>query len=229
MHSESHVLVVMAHPDDETFGVGGTIALYTRAGVPVTYACATGGEMGRRMGKPTFANRETLRHLRAEELRAACAALGVSDLRFLGIWDKTVEFADPGAVAAKVAALLAEKQPSLVITHHPVYGGHPDHNAVGAAVVRAVAALPAGQRPRLHCTTTPPYRLRILKGEDLGFTLEYNDVTAVAHVKQAATAAHRSQSEGLAEQIAARAERDPDYGALMERSRGKEFYMVYSL
>lgn len=61
MQAESHVLVVMAHPDDETFAVGGTIALYTQAGVPVTYACATGGEMGRRMGKPAFTNREQLR------------------------------------------------------------------------------------------------------------------------------------------------------------------------
>ena len=43
---ERHVLVVLPHPDDETFGAGGVIAFYTKQGVPVTYVCATLGQMG---------------------------------------------------------------------------------------------------------------------------------------------------------------------------------------
>ncbi|MDB5084113.1 MAG: bacillithiol biosynthesis deacetylase BshB2, partial [Bacilli bacterium] len=57
---ERHVLVVLPHPDDESFGTAGAIALYTQAGIPVTYVCGTLGEMGRNMGRPFFANRETL-------------------------------------------------------------------------------------------------------------------------------------------------------------------------
>ena len=227
MEQERHVLVVLAHPDDETFALGGTIPRYTQAGVPVTVAIATSGEMGRRMGKPTFANRESLRHLRREELKAAVHALGTDDLHLLGVWDKTTEFRDPEALADKVSGLLLEKRPSLVFTHHPQFGGHPDHNAIGEATLRAVRRLPAGQRPRLYCTTTPIYRMRMLKGEDLGFTLEFTDVAATSDFKLRAMAAHRSQSEGMVEQQAARAQRDPEWAALMEQSRHKEYYMVY--
>jgi LmbE family N-acetylglucosaminyl deacetylase len=131
--AERAVLVVVAHPDDETFGLGGTIALYARAGVPVTCAVATGGEMGRQMGSPFFATRETLSAHRARELEAACAALGVQDLRLLGHWDKTTEFEEGEVLIAQVLDLLREVRPSLLLTSHPRFGGHPDHCAVGAA------------------------------------------------------------------------------------------------
>ena len=92
---ERHVLAVYPHPDDETFGKAGTIALYTRAGTPVTLICGTLGQMGRNMGKPFFATRETLPIIREKELRDACSILGIKDLRLLGLRDKTVEFEDP--------------------------------------------------------------------------------------------------------------------------------------
>lgn len=143
---ERHLLVVFPHPDDETFACGGTIASHAAAGTPVTYLCATRGEMGRRMGKPAFATRESLPLLREQELRQACAALGIADLRLLGICDKTVEFLDPAALAARIGAVIDEVRPSLVLTFHPVHGGHPDHCAVGAATVQAVAARPRAGR-----------------------------------------------------------------------------------
>ncbi|MBW9235268.1 PIG-L family deacetylase, partial [Leptospira santarosai] len=55
---ERHVLVVFPHPDDEAFGVSGTISMYIKQGIPVTYACLTLGEMGRNLGNPPFATRE---------------------------------------------------------------------------------------------------------------------------------------------------------------------------
>ena len=71
-----HLLVVLPHPDDESFSSGGTIAMHADAGVPVTYLCGTYGDMGRNMGRPFFANRETLRDVREGELREACRILG---------------------------------------------------------------------------------------------------------------------------------------------------------
>ena len=53
---ERHVLIVLPHPDDEAFGISGTITAYRKMGVPVTYACLTLGEMGRNLGNPQFAN-----------------------------------------------------------------------------------------------------------------------------------------------------------------------------
>ena len=148
---ERHVLVVFPHPDDETLATGGAIALHARAGTPVTYACFTLGEMGRSMGKPFFANRETLPAIREQELREACAILGIGDLRLLGFRDKTLEFEDPERLADAVYGLLTEVRPSLVITYYPGYCVHPDHEALARATVRAIARLPLGGRPVLQC------------------------------------------------------------------------------
>jgi len=189
--AERAVLVVHAHPDDETFGCGGTIALYAQAGVPVTVAIATGGEMGRNMGKPPFATRETLRALRERELDAACAVLGVHDLRLLGVWDKTTEFADPAALVASVAALLAEVRPSLLLTSHPLYGRHPDHCAIAEAALAAVRALPPERRPAIHGYIAGPV------AERHGLELHTLDVRPVLQIKEAAVRAHRSQSEAM--------------------------------
>jgi bacillithiol biosynthesis deacetylase BshB2 len=187
--AERAVLFVHAHPDDETFGCGGTIALYTRAGVPVTVAIATGGEMGRNMGKPPFATRESLRDLREHELEAACAILGVRDVRLLGVWDKTTEFADPAALAARVGALIAELHPSLVLTSHPEHGRHPDHCAVAAATLEAVRQLAPGARPRVHAMIPG------VAAERLGVDVHAIDIRPVMDIKEKAVLAHRSQSE----------------------------------
>lgn len=214
---ERHVLVVLAHPDDETFGCGGTIATYTKAGVPVTFLCGTRGEMGRNMGNPPFANRETLRDLREEELRAACRALGVSELKLLGVWDKTTEFRDREELADRIGAVIAEVNPSLVITHHPVHGGHPDHCAVGAATIRALERMPAGSRPRAFCM------MNRRAADDLGIPLEEVDIRGVAEVKMAATRAHRSQSEGFLKRM----QSDPEEAERRRRWSETERHMVY--
>jgi N-acetylglucosamine malate deacetylase 2 len=87
-----HLLVVFPHPDDEAFTCTGTILNHVEQGIPVTYICLTLGEMGRNMGNPIFANRETLPLIRKQELEEACKILGVHDLLQWGLRDKTVEF-----------------------------------------------------------------------------------------------------------------------------------------
>lgn len=61
---ERHILVILPHPDDEAFGISGTLAKHVQNGTQVTYACLTLGEMGRNMGVPPFANRVTLPEIR---------------------------------------------------------------------------------------------------------------------------------------------------------------------
>src|SRR5260370_17931113 len=71
------LLVVMAHPDDESMGTGGLILRHSRAGVEVNLICATRGEEGW-VGKPPGARREDLSRIRTAELEAAAAALAIN-------------------------------------------------------------------------------------------------------------------------------------------------------
>lgn len=182
------ILVVFPHPDDEAFGAAGTIAKYTQQGAEVTYACLTLGEMGRNMGIPPFANRVTLPEIRKEELRASCRAIGIQDLRMLGFHDKMIEFDDPRLLEDTMLSLLRELTPSLVITFYPGYSVHPDHDATGAAVIRAVHRLPAADRPVVHCLA-----FAIGHEEYIGLPDVHVDVTAFLDKKMASIQAHRSQ------------------------------------
>lgn len=192
MEKERHVLVVFPHPDDEAFGVSGTIATHIKNGTPVTYACLTLGEMGRNMGNPPFTNRENLPKIRKAELKEAARALGIQDLRMLGYRDKTVEFEDEERLADVMSALIDELNPSLVITFYPGYAVHPDHDATGAAVVRAVERLPEAARPTLHCVAFSNDCIEKLGEADI-----INNISPVAEIKLAAIKAHRSQTEQM--------------------------------
>jgi bacillithiol biosynthesis deacetylase BshB2 len=197
-----HILVVLPHPDDEAFGAAGTISLYTKQEIPVTYACATLGEMGRNMGVPPFANRETLPIIRKKELEEACVAMGIQDLRLLGYRDKTLEFEKTEDVADTVYELLQELRPSLVITHYPGYAVHPDHDACGAATILAVSRLPKEQRPLVYAMAFSKNCRDELGEPDISINIE--DVTKN---KIAALAAHKSQTtqmmNGLEEKLEA--------------------------
>ncbi|HZG71734.1 MAG TPA: bacillithiol biosynthesis deacetylase BshB2, partial [Chondromyces sp.] len=150
VEKERQVLVIFPHPDDEAFGVSGTIAAHTKNGTPVTYACLTLGQMGRNLGNPPFATRESLPEIRKKELQKAAKALGIQDLRMMGLRDKTIEFEEDEKMANMVSDLINELNPSLVISFYPGYSVHPDHEATGRAVVRAVRKLPEDKRPKLH-------------------------------------------------------------------------------
>jgi bacillithiol biosynthesis deacetylase BshB2 len=207
----------MPHPDDETFACGGTIAMYTQAGTPVTYLCATRGEMGRNMGIPPFATRESLPDLRERELREACRILGIKDLRLLGIRDKTVEFVDPAWLDARVRAAIDELEPDVILTYHPTHGVHPDHNAFGAAVVRVVGAMPPERRPVVLTRAFGP------NVHEIGEPDVIMDVSGVMDIKMAAIAAHRSQSD----YFLTRAAQDPAVREQMVKQRGKENCWTY--
>lgn len=145
---EKHVVVIYPHPDDEAFGASGSVAKFRNEGVPVTYLCGTLGQMGRNMGNPTFANRESLPEIRKKELKRACETLDV-ELKMLGYRDKTIEFEDKQEIADRLRAILEEIEPSLVITHYPGYAVHPDHNSLGAAAIQAVEDMKSDKRPKV--------------------------------------------------------------------------------
>ena len=196
--AERGLLVVLPHPDDETFSTGGTLARCADAGVPATYLCATYGDMGRRMGNPPFASRESLRDIRTAEMRAAAAVLGI-DVEFMGLRDKCVEFEDPQELAGRIREVIARLRPSTVITFYPGYGVHPDHDAIGHATVLAVRGLPREERPRLLGVAVggknnPRWSS---EGGALGDPHVVSDIRAVYRRKIGALREHRSQTATL--------------------------------
>lgn len=195
MKKERHVLVVFPHPDDEAYGVSGTIIKHTQSGTPVTYACLTLGEMGRNLGNPPFATRESLPKIRKKELHAAAKIMGISDLRLLGYRDKTLEFENDDKLANTIFKLIEELNPSLVISFYPGYSVHPDHEATARAVVRAVRMVPKESRPTLYCVAFANNEAEIGEADVI------LDVTDVWEQKLDALKAHASQTAWAFEQM----------------------------
>ncbi|GJI58115.1 putative N-acetyl-alpha-D-glucosaminyl L-malate deacetylase 2 [Bacillus altitudinis] len=191
-----HVLVMLPHPDDESFGVAGLIAQSRKRGIPVTYACGTLGEMGRNMGSPTYANRETLPELRKQELINACKEMDVTDLRMLGLRDKTLEFEDDEYLADVMESIIDEVKPTLIVTFYPGHGVHPDHDATGEAVIRALYRKKKGDRPVTYCMAITKNREEVLGNADIVI-----DITDVADIKLNALRAHRTQTEGMLREL----------------------------
>lgn len=146
------ILACFAHPDDESFAVGGTLAHYAAQGVEITLVCTTRGEAGK-ISDPNLATQENLAEVREQELRSAAAALGIHRVEILGYRDSGMEgaednnhpqayvMADRDEVIAKLVGFIRSIKPEVVITFDPdgAYG-HPDHIAIHHHTVAAVAA-----------------------------------------------------------------------------------------
>ncbi len=140
--ARTRLLVVVAHPDDETFGCGSLLAHAARRGVEVHVCCATRGEAGE---SPPGVD---LAAVREAELRAAADLLGVARVHLLGFADSgmagvpapgTLCAADPAEVAAQVSSVLADVRPDVVVTMD-ASDGHRDHVTIRDATLAAVAA-----------------------------------------------------------------------------------------
>ncbi|MBH0163248.1 MULTISPECIES: bacillithiol biosynthesis deacetylase BshB2 [Fictibacillus] len=207
---DDHLLVIFPHPDDEAFGVSGTIAQHTKKGLPVTYICLTLGQMGRNMGNPPFATRESLPLIRQKELEDACAAVGIQDLRQFGFRDKTVEFEDEKFLADQFLAVIDEVKPTRIITFYPGYSVHPDHEATARAVVRAVGSMPEMDRPELLCVAFAKN-----SEADLGAPHVVTDISDVFEEKMNCIKAHRSQTQWLVDSV----DKDPAMLAWVKNER----------
>ena len=168
MTRQRTLLFVGAHPDDETFGIGGTLAQYAAAGVRVYYACATRGEAGS-VNPEQMQGHATLGDMRWAELKCAAQILGLADVIYLGYRDSGMSGAEdnkhPEALAAapleqvagRIVKVIRELRPDVVVTFDPIGGyRHPDHIAAHNATVSAFqAAGDPGQYPEAGTAFRP--------------------------------------------------------------------------
>jgi LmbE family N-acetylglucosaminyl deacetylase len=128
-------MAVLAHPDDESLGVGGTLAKYAAEGVDVFVVTATRGDGGRfyghRRGDDRHPGPLALAAIREAELRDAAAVLGLREVSVLGYHDQHLDETDPRDASGRIAAEVRRFRPDVVVTFGPdgAYG-HPDHVAI---------------------------------------------------------------------------------------------------
>ena len=141
-----------AHPDDETFGIGSTLAQYIAAGVKVYYVCSTRGEAGT-VDLEYMQGYATIADLRSAEMKCAAQVLGLAGVIYLGYRDSgmigsadnkhpdSLAMASIDEVASLIVKIIRELRPDVVVTHDAGGGyGHPDHIATHNAVLKAFYA-----------------------------------------------------------------------------------------
>lgn len=202
------LLAVLPHPDDESYAMGGTLARCADAGIDVHVLCLTRGERG--LDQLEGRSGEALAAARSDELRASCAALGISPPTILDFADGRLERVPPPEGVARVAAEVARTGAKVVMTlgRDAVYG-HKDHHIATrwidqVDVERVVhTAFPLGM-------FEPMYRFlwgrRVqfvapgMRKEHFGTTRDavdlIVDVTGVQARKRASMAAHATQCGG---------------------------------
>ena len=161
------VLAVFAHPDDEGFGCGGTLAELVARGHNLTLICATNGDVGE-ISDPSLATPENLWQVRQGELRTAMDVTGIEDVRCLNYRDSGMAGTDDNAhpsslfqapdekVVDQVSAVIREVRPDVVITHDPTGGyGHPDHVTICRHTVSAVERCRTESGPLLYYLCFP--------------------------------------------------------------------------
>jgi len=155
---KKNLMFAFPHPDDESFGPGGTIAKYAREGVDVHYVCATRGEVGTvdaEMLKPYehLPEDQRLGALRGQELRNAANILKLKGLHYLGYRDSGMNGsgdntdprafinAQPDRVVEQLVTIIRSIRPQVVVTFDPFGGyGHPDHIFIHHRTHEAFAA-----------------------------------------------------------------------------------------
>jgi LmbE family N-acetylglucosaminyl deacetylase len=178
------LLAVFAHPDDESFGPGGTLARYARSGVDVWLVCATDGDAGT-VDAEMLANVASTAHLRAAELCCAAQTLGLRGVDWLGYRDSgmagspdnqnpaSLYQAPMDEVVGKIVASMRKHRPQVVMCDNQFGGyGHPDHIKLHQATTRAFEiagdaaqypeAGPPWQPQRLYFTAFSPGLLKLL-------------------------------------------------------------------
>jgi LmbE family N-acetylglucosaminyl deacetylase len=134
---KGRLLCLLAHPDDETFGPGGTISKYSDKGVETFLATATRGEAGM-LGDPPVATRENVGDVRAEELRVAAKVLGIKEIYFMGFIDGTLSEIEDDSLLERAVYTIRKFRPHVIITFGPGgISGHPDHKTISRVTTDA--------------------------------------------------------------------------------------------
>lgn len=133
------LLAVFAHPDDESMGMGGTLAKYSAEGVETHLVCASRGERGWFGPEEQDPGPERLGQLRTTELENAVKELGMKSLSFLGYIDGDVDKANHAEAIEKTVTHIRKIKPQVVVTFPPDGNyGHPDHIAIGQFTSAAI-------------------------------------------------------------------------------------------
>jgi LmbE family N-acetylglucosaminyl deacetylase len=226
------VLVVTAHPDDVDFGASGTVAAFTSAGLDVTYCIATNGDAG---GDDRSMSRTDVAALRQDEQRAAAAAVGVSDVRFLGHPDGMVEASF--VLRRDISRVIRQLRPERVLSPSPernwdfMYASHPDHLAVGEATVCAVypdARNPFAHAELLEVEGLEPWTVPELwiMGPGAAGAVVAVETTGTIERKVAALLCHKSQiqdPEGVAARVRTMAQAQAERAGLPVGSAAELF------
>jgi LmbE family N-acetylglucosaminyl deacetylase len=197
------LLAIAAHPDDESFLFGGTLALHARAGGRAGLLCLTDGQAGRTNGLCT---REELPAVRRAELLEACGILGIEHVFTRGLMDGGLAEMDDAEGARIVGEVIEEFRADVLLTFGPEgASGHGDHKACWRWTLAA-----AGER-RVYAATFPE-RKAPRGGEGLPITTIV-DVSELGDLKRRAFLAHRTQQYHL-----------ELFDEMMEAFGGREYY-----
>jgi LmbE family N-acetylglucosaminyl deacetylase len=193
--------VFFAHPDDAEFGFGGTVARWAQEGTEIHYVCATDGSAG---SNEPGEDRDFMRPIRQRELEAAAEVLGVAGVTFLGFTDGELELnldlrrAVTREVRRRRADVLVAPDPARLWNRGRDYVNHPDHKAIGEAVLCAVMpdAPTRVQFAELIDEGFEPFEVPNLwlSSEEAD---TYVDVTEFIETKLKALACHESQVKNL--------------------------------
>ncbi|WP_342772414.1 PIG-L deacetylase family protein [Brevibacillus fluminis] len=200
MMSAKRILLVFAHPDDETFATGITIAKYhNEHQAEITLLCATRGQAGK-PGEPPLCTQDELPFFREGELLNAARLLGINKVQLLDYEDKHLSDVPRAELAAHIVSAIQTTKPQVVITFasHGI-SGHPDHKAISAATDEAVSSIPAGDnsvRKLYHVTRSSalptPAGRQIFTDSPEAITTEITSADAAVVVGEALRA-HKTQ------------------------------------
>ncbi len=193
------ILVVLAHPDDEAFGPGGTLSRYSLTGHSVRLVTMTHGEAGT-LGPAKHLSRDELARLRADELRCSAVALHLSSQAIHSLPDgKLSELPADSGLEILRQEIDAFNPDALITFHFEGISGHPDHRTVSQWCLQAVQERNSGGPRLLLFGISPEMASRVvhrkltpIPGEEITHIL---DVSGYLEYKLAAIRCHRSQSE----------------------------------
>lgn len=193
--SDKRLAVILAHPDDESFGMGGTLAKYASQGVAIHVILATRGEAGIPGVDPRTAG-----DIRESEARSACQALGAQGLDFVGFMDRQLTAIPDELAVDRIVEKLQEHRPDIIITFGPDgISGHPDHVAVSRWTTTAfdrLSGLPNGPR-KLYYLAPSKATQQACGGppepETVGGAVAYIVIDEFRAAKASAMRQHRSQ------------------------------------
>ena len=214
------LLALFAHPDDETFRPGGTLALLASMGVRVETLIFTHGEAGS-CGYPPLCTLDELPFYREQELRCACAALNIQPPRLLDFADGDLQATNPEIMIGKIHTLINEINAQVLLSFGPDgLSGHADHIAVGQWAVSAynrvaqLSALYTVAVPHSLVQALGMHQVHAVPDESIALSV---DITPVWEAKLAAMRCHGTQWSSA-----------PMAGAPEERCRlffGQEFFV----